>query len=264
MPASPETPTTASRTRVASSSTTRTDTRSRRSGRPPTCLYSDGVATPADSATRARVRASEPSRSTSSSASAVTRSGDNPARGDIGTTPLTPLANGLSLAAMTDTRYLDLPDGRLAYEDNGDGPLVVCVPAMADIRAEYRFLTPLLVAAGYRVVAIDLRGMGESSVPWPAYGSEPTGRDLVALLRHLDAGPALIYGCSLGAGAAVHVAAEAPELLRGIVMAGPFVRDAPTTLATRIGGAVLLIPGLTRPLVMGYWPKWEPNAPADL
>jgi pimeloyl-ACP methyl ester carboxylesterase len=165
---------------------------------------------------------------------------------------------------MSHISYLDLPDGRLAYDDTGDGPLIVCVPAMADVRSEYRFLTPLLVAAGYRVVTIDLRGMGASSVPWPEYGSEPTGRDLIALLRHLHAGPALIYGCSIGAAAAVHVAASAPELLRGIVMAGPFVRDAPTTLATRLGGAVLLTPGLTRPLALAYWPKWEPKPPADL
>ncbi len=165
---------------------------------------------------------------------------------------------------MATTQYLDLPEGRLAYDDTGDGPLVVCVPAMADLRSEYRFLTPRLVAAGYRVVTPDLRGMGQSSVPWPAYGSEPTGRDLVALLRHLDAGPALIFGCSIGAAAAVHIAAGAPELVRGIVLAGPFVRDAPTTLVTRLGAAVLLLPGLTRPLALAYWSKWEPNPPADL
>ena len=168
---------------------------------------------------------------------------------------------------MTVTRYLDLPDGRLAYDDTGDGPLVVCVPAMFDLRSEYRFLAPRLVAASYRVVTLDLRGMGESSAEWPEYGSEPTGRDLLALLRHLDAtttGPALIFGCSIGAAVAVHVAASAPELVRGIVMAGPFVRDAPTTLATRLGGAVLRLPGLTRPLLLGYWPKWEPQPPADL
>src|SRR5437764_7735054 len=106
------------------------------------------------------------------------------------------MANSVSLLAMTTTRYLDLSDGRLAYDDTGTGPLVVCVPAMFDLRSEYRFLAPRLVAAGYRVVTLDLRGVGESSVAWPEYGSEPTGRDLLALLRHLDAGPALIFGCS--------------------------------------------------------------------
>jgi pimeloyl-ACP methyl ester carboxylesterase len=165
---------------------------------------------------------------------------------------------------MTSTRYLELTDGRIAYHDTGEGPLVVCVPAMFDIRDEYRFLAPRLVAAGYRVVTFDLRGMGESSATWPEYGSEPTSRDLLALLRHLRAGPALIFGCSVGAAAAVHVAATAPELVRGIVLAGAFVRDAPTTFATRLGTAVLALPGLTRPLTLAYWPRWEPQPPADL
>jgi pimeloyl-ACP methyl ester carboxylesterase len=162
------------------------------------------------------------------------------------------------------TQLLDLPDGRLAYDDTGEGPLIVCIPAMGDIRAEYRFLTPRLVAAGFRVVTFDLRGLGESTAAWPEYGSIPTARDLIALLRHLDAGPAVIYGCSLGSAAAVYADVEAPGLIRGMVLAGPFVRDAPTTLVTRLGQRALLTPGLTRPMLLSYFPKWEPVQPADL
>ncbi len=165
---------------------------------------------------------------------------------------------------LMSTKFLDLPDGRLSYDDTGEGPLIVANPAMGDLRQEYRFLTPLLVAAGYRVVTFDLRGLGESSVNWPAYGSTPTAQDLMALLRHLDAGPAVIYGCSLGAASAVYLDAEAPGLIRGMVLAAPFVRDAPTTLITRIGQRVLLAPGLTRPLFLNYFPKWLPVPPPDL
>ncbi|GAA5197707.1 alpha/beta hydrolase [Rugosimonospora acidiphila] len=161
------------------------------------------------------------------------------------------------------TQFLDVPDGRIAFDDTGDGPLVVCIPAMGDIRAEYRFLAPRLVSAGYRVVTFDLRGLGESSVNWPEYGSAPTARDLMALLRHLDAGPAVVYGCSLGSASAVYADAEAPDLIRGMVLAGPFVRDAPTTRATRIGAKMLLTPGLTKPLFLSYFPKWLPTRPAD-
>jgi pimeloyl-ACP methyl ester carboxylesterase len=162
------------------------------------------------------------------------------------------------------TKFLALPDGRLAYDDTGEGPLIVCIPAMGDLRSEYRFLTPRLVAAGYRVVTFDLRGLGESSVGWPAYGSTPTALDLMALVRHLDVGPAVVYGCSIGSAAAVYANAEAPDLIRGMVLAAPFVRDAPSTLITRIGAKLLLTPGLTRPLFLSYFPKWEPVRPADL
>ncbi|MGH2370312.1 MAG: alpha/beta fold hydrolase, partial [Chloroflexota bacterium] len=62
------------------------------------------------------------------------------------------------------TLYLDRPVGKVAYDDSGAGdPLVVCVPSMGDLRAEYRFLVPHLVAAGYRVVTMDVRGHGEST-----------------------------------------------------------------------------------------------------
>src|SRR5258706_7539642 len=63
----------------------------------------------------------------------------------------------MSSAAVTSTRYLEVPGGRLAYDDTGTGPLVVCLPGLGDLRASYRFLAPRLVAAGDRVVTIDLR-----------------------------------------------------------------------------------------------------------
>ena len=50
------------------------------------------------------------------------------------------------------TSYLQRGRGRIAYDVQGEGPLVVCLPGMGDIRALYRFLTPALVDAGYRVI----------------------------------------------------------------------------------------------------------------
>ncbi|HEY1640704.1 MAG TPA: alpha/beta hydrolase [Streptosporangiaceae bacterium] len=165
---------------------------------------------------------------------------------------------------MTATQFLDLPDGRLAYDDTGgDGALIVATPAMLDLRSELRFLTPLLAQAGFRVVTIDQRGMGETSARWPEYGSIPMARDLMALLRHLDAGPAIIYGASNGAAAGVYIAAEAPELVRGLVLAAPFVRDGRMSFVQRQMMTVMRVPGLAVPLYLSYFPKWEPRRPAD-
>ena len=161
------------------------------------------------------------------------------------------------------TKFLDLPDGRLAYDDQGDGPLIVATPAMLDLRSELRFLTPLLVDAGFRVVTVDQRGMGETSGVWPAYGSIPLAHDLTALIRHLDAGPAIIYGTSNGAAAGVYVAAESPELVRGLVLSAPFVRDGELSWIQRRLMSVMKIPFLTLPIYASYFPKWEPRRPAD-
>ncbi|WP_412540539.1 alpha/beta hydrolase [Longispora sp. K20-0274] len=165
---------------------------------------------------------------------------------------------------MTTTKFLDLTDGRLSYDDQGEGPLVLCVPAMIGLRSEFRFTTPLLVAAGFRVVTVDIRGMGESSAAWPAYGSGPTGHDLVALIRHLDAGPALIAGCSSGAGSAVVAAATAPELVSGIALLSPFVRDAKGGLAMTLVRAAARIPGVAGMLWKSHYVQMYPGTkPAD-
>ena len=159
------------------------------------------------------------------------------------------------------TQFLDLSEGRLAYDDTGHGPLIVATPAMLDLRSELRFLIPLLVQAGFRVVTVDQRGLGETSGEWPAYGSIPQAHDLIALIRHLDAGPAIIYGTSNGAAAGVYVAAEAPELVRGLVLAGPFVRDGKLSWVQRRLTSVTKIPFLTLPIYMSYFPRWEPRRP---
>ncbi|MFN8474593.1 MAG: alpha/beta hydrolase [Anaerolineae bacterium] len=123
------------------------------------------------------------------------------------------------------TQYFEHDGGRIAFDDTGDGPLVVCVPGMGDVRAEYRFLTPQLVSAGYRVVTMDVRGHGETSVGWSDVSVAAIGSDILALIRRLNAGPAIIVGTSMAAGAAVCVAAKAPQAVTGLVLIGPFVRD---------------------------------------
>ncbi|HEV2460056.1 MAG TPA: alpha/beta hydrolase [Ktedonobacterales bacterium] len=123
------------------------------------------------------------------------------------------------------TRFLDVPGGRLAYDVTGEGPLVICAPSMGDLRAEYRFLAPRLVAAGYRVVVTDVRGHGESSVGWSDYSVAGVGADMLALARALGGGPALLVGTSMAGGAAVWAAAEAPKSVAGVVLIDPFVRN---------------------------------------
>lgn len=122
------------------------------------------------------------------------------------------------------TNYFQQQGGTIAYDDMGNGPLVICVPSMGDVRQEYRFLAPQLVTAGYRAINMDVRGHGESSIGWSDYSVAGVGADIVALIRHLKAGPAVVVGESMGAGAAVWAAAEAPECVKGLVLIGPFTR----------------------------------------
>ena len=126
-----------------------------------------------------------------------------------------------------NTQYLDVDGGRIAYDVAGSGPLIVCAPSMGDVRGEYRLLVPQLVQAGFTVASMDLRGLGESSTGWADYSAGPIGADMLALIRHLNRGPAFIIGTSMAAGAAVCAAGSEPASVTGLALVGPFVRDMP-------------------------------------
>jgi pimeloyl-ACP methyl ester carboxylesterase len=159
----------------------------------------------------------------------------------------------LTTPEMTrQTTYLARPDGRIAYEVEGDGPLVVAVPGMGDLRSVYRFLAPELAEAGFRVATMDLRGHGDSDTTFEAFDDVATGADVLALIRSLGGGPAVVIGNSMGAGAAAWAAAEAPELVRGLVLIGPFVRNAPV----RRGATLAFRLALLRPWGPAAWNGW--------
>jgi pimeloyl-ACP methyl ester carboxylesterase len=156
------------------------------------------------------------------------------------------------------TQFLSRPGGAIAYDDRGAGPLVLCVPGLGDLRAEYRFLADRLLAAGHRVVTMDLRGHGESSAGWGDYSKAAIGSDIVALLRHLDAGPATVVGASYAAGAALFAAAEAPELVAGLVLIGPFVRAHGSASKRRRDRAMYSLL-FARPWGVALWKSYFPR-----
>lgn len=161
------------------------------------------------------------------------------------------MAASLSLAAPaaattlpeTNTRFLAVGEGRIAYDDTGgSGRLLLAIPGMGDLRSEYRALRPLLLQAGYRVVTMDIRGHGATTAQWNDYSAHAVGRDALALIEHLNAGPAVILGNSFAAGSALWAAHDAPAQVRAVVLLGPVVRDdqpswfARTAVALGFGG----------------------------
>jgi len=149
------------------------------------------------------------------------------------------------------TKYLKHKNGQIAYELTGEGPLVVCIPSLGDVRGEYRSLVPVLVNAGYQVATMDVRGHGESSVEWDDFSVAGVGEDVVALIRELDAGSAALIGTSMGGGASVWAAVEAPGLVRGMIMINPFVDGEGNPLL--VG---LLSMMLARPWGPSMWMKY--------
>ncbi|WP_328931540.1 MULTISPECIES: alpha/beta hydrolase [unclassified Streptomyces] len=120
------------------------------------------------------------------------------------------------MTAASELSFFASADGDLAYRDVGSGdPVVLLHSGFADHRV-FDDQIPAL-AARFRVIAPDIRGHGFS-----ANASAPFrwADDLTGLLRHLDLGPAVLVGLSMGAGVATDTALESPELVRAIVVSG--------------------------------------------
>lgn len=169
----------------------------------------------------------------------------------------------MNISQLPKTQFLDVPGGSLAYDVTGpaDGALVLCVEGMGDVRAAFRFLAPRLVEAGYRVACMDQRGHGKSSAPWAGYGSPATGEDMLALIGHIG-GPATIIGHSNAAAAAIWAAAQQPELVRGLALVGPFLRDAKLSPVLRLAERIVT----SSPLIWSriFYPSlYKAAKPAD-
>jgi pimeloyl-ACP methyl ester carboxylesterase len=161
---------------------------------------------------------------------------------------------GMTTPSKSEFLQLPRPEGAVAYEVSGTGPLIVCVPGMGDLRTSYRFLKAELLGAGFRVAVMDLRGHGDSDHGFSKYGDTPTAGDLEALVEELG-GPAILVGNSMAAGSAVLVAAYRPELVRGLVLLGPFVRGPATSAMARWATRILM----ARPWAARSWNLYLPK-----
>jgi pimeloyl-ACP methyl ester carboxylesterase len=138
---------------------------------------------------------------------------------------------------------------RIAYTEYGGGPAAVTASGGRGRTAKsagagtrplilvhglllsqqmHRRLAEDLAAQGNRVITVDLLGHGESDRPrdmW-RYSMHFFGKQLVALMDHLQIEQAVVMGTSLGANAALEVADMAPERLRGMVIEMPVLDNA--------------------------------------
>jgi pimeloyl-ACP methyl ester carboxylesterase len=118
-----------------------------------------------------------------------------------------------------------------------------------------RWLT--LAAHGHRVI-VDMLGHGSSDQPHDmrAYSMPQFGRDVIALLDHLDVPQAVIGGTSLGANVALEAAVAAPSRVRALVLEMPVLENAlpavaaafvPLALALRVSQRMMrVVSKLTR------------------
>ena len=110
------------------------------------------------------------------------------------------------------------PMGRLAYEDAGSGdPAVVLVHGGFADRSHFSHIGAHL-ATRHRVIAIDLRGHGDSDVPDGEFTVADLAADIAAVCDQIGVGRAVICGHSLSGGVALELAATRPELVSAVAI----------------------------------------------
>ena len=117
----------------------------------------------------------------------------------------------------------------------------------------------------FRYIALDLRGHGDSGKPEDpdAYGLEVV-EDVVRLLDHLEIEDAHVAGYSIGAEVALRLAAEHPERLRSLVVAGSGWSDPAKEGEIYAGVAMGLAASPTvRDMVMAGMPADMPQEQLD-
>ncbi|MBV8516974.1 MAG: alpha/beta fold hydrolase [Acidobacteria bacterium] len=107
----------------------------------------------------------------------------------------------------------------LSYDSEGDGPLVVLLHGFPESRITWRPQLAALARAGFRAVAPDLRGYGDSPTPKgvEAYTLQEIAGDVAALIESLGA-PCILVGHDWGAVTAWVLTMMRPELVRKLVI----------------------------------------------
>jgi 3-oxoadipate enol-lactonase len=117
----------------------------------------------------------------------------------------------------SETIWIDVPGGRIAAEDEGAGLPVVLVHSAIVNRRSWDALTPLLVAAGYRVIRYDMRGFGESTAEAVEFSPRD---DLRAVMDARGVAKAVVAGNSWGGMNALDTVIESPDRFAALVWLG--------------------------------------------
>ncbi|MFC4035718.1 alpha/beta fold hydrolase [Streptomyces polygonati] len=139
-------------------------------------------------------------------------------------------------------RMVSSPAGRTHLVEQGTGPLVLLVHGFPESWYSWRHQLPALATAGYRAVAIDVRGYGRSSKPGDvdAYRMLELVEDNAAVVRALGERSAVIVGHDWGAAIAANSALLRPDVFRAVgllsIPYAPRGGPRPTEVFARMGG----------------------------
>jgi pimeloyl-ACP methyl ester carboxylesterase len=147
-------------------------------------------------------------------------------------------------------RHVAANGARFHVAESGRGPLVLFLHGFPEFWWAWRHQLPRLADAGFRAVAMDLRGYGSSDKTPRGYDPATLARDVVGVVRSLGAADAVLVGHGWGGYIAWAAAALHPGRVRGLV---PVAAAHPLLMP-----ALLRSPRLSRHL-LGMQVPWFPE-----
>ncbi|EXF93381.1 hydrolase [Pseudomonas fluorescens HK44] len=101
----------------------------------------------------------------------------------------------------------------------GKGPVIVMLPSLGRSGRDYDQVAADLQAKGFRVVRPEPRGIGKSVGPMENLSVHDFAKDVAAVVEHEKSGPVVVVGHAWGNFPARQLAADRPDLVRGVVLA---------------------------------------------
>ena len=121
---------------------------------------------------------------------------------------------------MVERRYTRVGEFRIHSAHSGSGPPVVLMHGLSGSQGWWRY-TMMELAREYTVIAPELLGFGRTTKPRVLPGLTELAAIMVEWAAQIGIESAHVVGHSMGGQLAIHVAAEAPEVVRRLVLVAP-------------------------------------------
>lgn len=123
-------------------------------------------------------------------------------------------------SASLQHRFVEANDIKMHYVEEGSGPVVVMCHGWPESWYSWRHQIPAVAAAGFRTIAPDQRGYGQTDAPTQiaSYNILNLVGDIVGLVNSLGVSDAILVGHDWGAPVAWHCALLRPDLFRGCAL----------------------------------------------
>jgi pimeloyl-ACP methyl ester carboxylesterase len=117
-------------------------------------------------------------------------------------------------------RFVSANGSRFHVVESGTGPLVLFLHGFPEFWWAWHEILPAVAGAGFRAVAVDMRGYGASDKPPRGYDGYTMAADVPGLIRALGERSAVVVGAGFGGMVGWTAAAFHPRMVRRLVVIG--------------------------------------------